>query len=226
VALLWLLPPSSAKNRLLNACGYRIDPTAVVRPNLVWRVREFEIGPGARLGLLNFIKNLKRVELAAGSSVGRFNVISAHPIFSRLYPSGGRFVVGEHGGITSGHRLDCSGSIEIGALSLVAGRGTNLLSHSIDLERDAQAAYPITIGERCFLGTGCLLVGGAVLPARSVLAARSVLTPGASPEQGGLWAGAPASYKGPRGGKWFERGKAATRDVYLPAEDRVVKDAF
>jgi hypothetical protein len=70
------------------------------------------------------------------------------------------------------------------------------------------------------------VVGGAVLPERSVLAARSVLTPGAGPAQQGLWAGAPASFKGPRGGDWFERSKAATRDVFIPGEGRVVKDAF
>ncbi|MFU8946824.1 acyltransferase [Mycetocola zhadangensis] len=116
--------------------------------------------------------------------------------------------------------------MEIGAYAAFAGHDSRVLSHSVDLARDAQVAYPVIIGERSFVGTRSLLLGGAVLPPRSILAAGSVLTRRADVGEPGLWAGAPAKFKGPVNGAWFTRSRMSTSRVYVPETDQTVEDAI
>ena len=217
---LWLLPASSVKNRLLSACGHRIARGATARSNLVWKVRSFEMAPHARINRWNLIKGLRSVRLAGHATIGKNNIITAHAAYAPL-PSGARLELGEHAYVTSRHGFDCSGSLIVGAYSAIAGFGSQVLTHSIDLSRDAQTAYPIVIGERSFVGARCLLLGGSRLPSRSVLAAGSVLTD-AERAQSGLWAGVPARFKSEVTGKWFDRAVGSTRDIYVPEEDRTI----
>ncbi len=221
---LWLLPASRIKNRLLTACGHRIAREATARSNLVWKVRSFEMAPHARINRFNVIKGMREVLLFEHASIGRNNIISAHAAYSRI-PGSARLEIGEHGYVTSRHGMDCSGSLIVGAFSAVAGFGSQVLTHSIDLTRDAQTAYPVVIGERSFIGAKCLLLGGARLPSRSVLAAGSVLTDAERSDQG-LWAGVPARFKTAVEGRWFDRTVGATRDVYVPHEDRTIPAGF
>ncbi|BDZ39246.1 acyltransferase [Microbacterium suwonense] len=138
---------------------------------------------------------------------------------------GARLVLGEHSYVTSRHGIDCSGSLLVGAYSALAGFGSQVLTHSIDLSRNAQSAYPVVIGERSFVGARCLLLGGGELPARSVLAAGSVLTAAERSEQG-LWAGVPARFKTAMSGRWFDRTIGSTTDVYLPELDETIEAAI
>lgn len=218
--VLWLLPASRVKNRMLALCGHRISREASARSNLVWKVRSFEMAPYARINRWNLIKGMKVVRLAPHATIGRNNIISAHAWYGRL-PDGAGLELGEHSYVTSRHSIDCSGSLRIGAFAALAGFGSQVLTHSIDLSRDAQTAYPVVIGERSFVGARCLLLGGSRLPSRSVLAAGSVLTDAERSEQG-LWAGVPARFKTQVGGRWFERTVGETLDLYIPEHDRTV----
>lgn len=225
-SLLWLLPSSKVKNWLLRRVGHRIHPTAIARSCLVINVNKFSMGPGSRIGGWNAIKNLHEVSLGTDATIGRFNTITANQVFARLYQGGARLTLGAHSYVTSRHRLDCSGSVHVGEYASVAGHSTTILTHSIDLRRDAQAAYPVTIGERSFLGTSCILLGGAEMPADSVLGAGSVLTRSREARAPGLWAGVPATHRGPTEGSWFTRSVTGTRRVYIPATGETVEDAF
>lgn len=218
--VLWLLPASRIKNRMLTLCGHRISREASARSNLVWRVRAFEMAPHARINRWNLIKGLKAIRLSPFATIGRYNVISAHASYGQL-PGGARLELGEHSYVTSRQSIDCSGSFVLGAFSALAGFGSQVLTHSIDLSRDAQTAYPVVIGERSFVGARCLLLGGSRLPSRSILAAGSVLTDAARTEQG-LWAGVPARFKTQVKGQWFERTVGETLDLYIPEHDRTV----
>lgn len=217
---LWLLPASRVKNRLLTMFGHRIAAGATARSNLVWRVQVFEMAPHARINRWNLIKGLKAVRLSPYATVGKTNIITAHSSYASL-PDGARLVLGEHAYVTSRQAIDCSGSFILGAYSALAGFGSQVLTHSIDLSRNVQTAYPIEIGERSFVGARCLLLGGARLPARSVLAAGSVLTGAARAEQG-LWAGVPAKFKKKVEGEWFDRQEGATLEVYVPDADHAI----
>lgn len=225
-ALAWALPASTAKNRLLRSMGHDIHPSAIARSCLVLRVAQVSMGANSRIGLWNLLKNMRRVSIGDHAMIGRLNVFSSHPVYKRLYPDGAVLDIGAHSFVTSRHQFDCSGSVTIGEYSSVAGHETKIVTHSIDVRRDAQAAYPVRIGARSFVGARCLLLGGAVLPDRSVLAAGSVLArarQGASP---GLWAGVPAVLRGPIDGAWFDRSTTGTSRVYIPATGETVEDAL
>ncbi|TFC83438.1 hypothetical protein E3T28_08955 [Cryobacterium sinapicolor] len=225
-ALAWALPASTAKNRLLRSIGHDIHPTAIARSCLVLRVTQVSMGANSRIGRWNLLKNMRRVSIGDHATIGRLNVFSSHPVYKRLYPDGAVLEVGPHSFVTSRHQFDCSGSIVIGEYSSVAGHETKIVTHSIDVRRNAQSAYPVRIGARSFVGARCLLFGGAVLPDRSVLAGGSVLArakQGASP---GLWAGVPASLRGPIDGEWFERSTTGTSRVFIPATGETVEDAL
>lgn len=224
--LVWLLPACRPKNRLLTALGHPVHPTAIARSNLVRRVGVVSLGPGSRIARWNLIKNMRAVRLGADATIGRYNVITAHPVFTRLLPGGGSLTLDVHSYVTSRHSLDCSGSVSVGPFASLAGHGSTVLTHSIDLRRDAQTALPVVIGERSFIGTNCILLGGAVFPPRSVLGAGSLLTRSKTEREPGLWAGVPATRRGDADGAWFNRKVTGTRRVYVPTTDETVEDAF
>lgn len=218
---LWLLPASRIKNRLLTAVGHRVADAATARSNLVWKVRSIELAPHSRINRWNLIKGMREVRLAEYATIGKNNIITAHAAYAQLR-GGGRLELGEHSYVTSRHGLDCSGSFSLGAFSALAGFGSQVLTHSVDLSRNAQSAYPVVIGERSFIGARCLLLGGGRLPQRSVLAAGSVLTDAERTEQG-LWAGVPARFKSVMSGEWFDRTVGSTTAIYLPELDRTIE---
>ena len=225
-ALVFALPASSVKKWLLRKVGYAVHPTATVRSSLVWKVDQFEIGPGATFGRYNLVKNVRKVSLGRQASIGRMNLISAHPVYKRLYAEGAALTLGDHAVITSRHSIDCSGAVTLGEYAGIFGHRSTALSHSIDLRRDAQAAAPITIGAKCFVGTNCLLLGGAELPERSVLAAGSTLVRAKGEQTPGLWAGIPARRVADVDGQWFDRTETHTMRVWVPQEDNIVEKAF
>lgn len=224
--LAWLLPAGRGKNRLLTALGHPVHPTAIARPNLVRHVGKIWMGPHSRIAAWNVIKDLRVLTVSEHATIGRMNVISAHPVFARLYPDGARLVLRKHAYVTSGHRLDCSGGVTLGEYASIAGHGSTVLTHSIDLRADAQTAYPASIGERSFVGTGCTILGGAQLPRDSVLGAGSVLTRSRSAREPGLWAGVPAARRGDVAGEWFLREQTGTNRVFVPATGETVENAF
>ena len=226
VTAVWLLPASGAKNGLLRRLGHRIHASATARSNIVLKVTSFTMEPGSRIGKWNVIKDLRSVSIGNASSIGRLNVISSHPVYKRLYTDGASLSLGDNAFITSRHQFDCSGSITVGAFSSVAGHQTKFLSHSIDVAKDVQVAYPIVIGERSFVGARCLILGGAVLPAHSVLAAGSVLARSRAGGESGLWAGVPAKFRGPVGGEWFTRAATGTSRVFIPSTGETVENAI
>lgn len=222
----WLLPASTGKNALLRRLGHEVATTAVARSNLVWQVDRITLGPNSRLGRWNLIKHLATVELAEGSSVGRLNVMSAHPVYRRLVPGGASLRLGPGAKVTSRHQLDCSALIDVGGFASIAGHGTLVLTHGVDLKRDAQSAAPVRIGHHSLVGARCVVLGGAVLPERSVLGAGAVLTRSRSEARPGLWAGSPARWRAEMQGAWFERQETHTRRLLLPDSGDVVENAF
>ena len=226
IAALWLLPSGAPKRSALARLGHHIDPSAVARPNVVWRVGTIELGPGARVDLLNTMKNLRLVSLGHGARIGRFNHITSHPVYRRHLPDGARLTLESHAILTSRHMLDCAGGITIGEMALVAGYGSLFLTHSLDITRDAQVAHPIAVGPRTFIGARCTLLGGAEVPERSMVAAGATVARSREARNPGFYGGVPARRISDTAGAWYERTSNQTRRVYVPATDETIEDAF
>lgn len=204
-AVLWLLPAGTVKNRLLRACGHVIGHRVVIGPTLVLGCGRFVLGDEVIIAPANVFRDMSRVRLQRQVQVGSWNWFSAHPGYRSYSDKAGRLVVGAGTYITSRHYLDCSGVIEVGTWSAIAGQRSTFQTHEMDLMTNQTTVGRIRIGDRSFIGTGCILLRGARLPSRSLLAAGSTLTRSTGSGDQGLWAGSPARFVKPMPGKWFDR---------------------
>lgn len=190
-----LLPWALRRHVLRLVYGYALHPTA--RIGLSWIFPEhLSMAEGARIGHLNVALRLHRIEMGSHAGIGRNNWITGYPRggprhFAHLPGRDPALLLGAHSAVTKQHHLDCTDRIEIGAFTIMAGYGSQLLTHAIDFERNRQDAAPIVIGEHCFIGTDVVVLGGARLPARSALGAKALLNK-AHTEPGWLYAGVPA----------------------------------
>jgi acetyltransferase-like isoleucine patch superfamily enzyme len=194
--LLVVLLPWVLRRHVLRVCyGYVIHPTARIGWSWIFP-EELEMGEHARIGHFNVAIHLRRIQLGAHALIERGNWITgfaargtAH--FTHRPERDPVLALGAHSAITKDHHIDCTDRVEIGAFTTVAGYRSQLLTHSLDLERNRQDALPIRIGDYCLVGTNVVILGGAGLPDRSVLGAKALLNK-AHAEPGWLYAGVPA----------------------------------
>jgi len=190
--------PWAIRRRVLNLFfGFEIHSTARVGVSLI-SVAKLKMGPGSRIGHLNVIKGLEELTMEESATVGNLNWITAHPKddkkFFRKYQSRRtRLVLSEHSAVTSRHLIDCTDSIEIGRFATVAGYGSQLLTHSIDLNESEQSCYPIIIGDHNFIGTRTIILPGVSVGNMVVVGAGSVINTSLTIEFG-LFAGQPAKF--------------------------------
>lgn len=209
--LLSLLLPWSVRRRFLeHQFGYSIHPAS--RIGLAWICPERLImEAGASIGDLTVCKNIALLHLREKASIGRGNWITGFPRghsphFAHQTERRPELIVGAHSAITHRHLIDCTNAVVLGQFTTFAGFQSQILTHSIDLERNRQTSAPIRIGDYCFVGTNCVLLGGSVLPDFSVLGAKSLLNK-AFTESHHLYGGVPARPLRPlsKDGAYFQR---------------------
>jgi acetyltransferase-like isoleucine patch superfamily enzyme len=173
------LPAAMRRSVLEKQFGYQIHPSC--RLGLCWLApTKLIMEEGSQIGHLTVCKSIDLLHLKAHSSIGRGNWITGFPLgpSSHFAEETGRrpeLVVGEHAHITHRHLIDCTNSVTIGRFTTMAGFQSQILTHSIDLERNRQTSTPVRIGEYCFVGTNSVLLPGSALPDYSVLGAKSLL---------------------------------------------------
>jgi acetyltransferase-like isoleucine patch superfamily enzyme len=194
--LIAFLLPWPLRRRILRlAFGYLIHPTSHI--GFAWVMPERLImEPYSKIGALTVCKGLKFLHLKRNSIIGRANWITGFPAgsqthFAHQHDRHPELILGEHSAITNRHLIDCTNRVRIGAFTTFAGFRSQILTHSIDLEKCRQSSAPIVIGDYSFVGTDCVLLGGSVLPDYSVLGAKSLLNKQFS-EPRWLYAGNPA----------------------------------
>ena len=170
--------PWMMRRYLLNlATGNRIDRTAKIGFSVVLAKR-LVLGEGAVITHLTFVNAIDRLEMKKYSKIGRSNWITGANSEASMFSEQDRnceLVVGEHARITSKHHIDCTGGVYVGAYCTIAGIGTQILTHSIDIRLSRQVCRPVRIGNYCFIGTGAILLMGSTIPDYCVLGAGAVL---------------------------------------------------
>ena len=175
--------------------GYEIHPTCRMGFSCIFPARLI-MEEGSRIEHLTVCKNIDLLHLRPHASIGRGNWITGFPLipsphFAEEKDRHPELIVGEHSAITHRHFIDCTNSVVIGRFTTMAGFQSQILTHSIDLEKNRQTSAPVRVGDYCFIGTNCVLLGGSSLPNYSVLGAKSLLNKSFA-ESHQLYAGVPA----------------------------------
>jgi serine acetyltransferase len=174
-----LLPWELRRALLEKQFGYSIHPHS--RIGFAWIFpRRLVMEEGARIGHLTLCKNIDLLHLGAHALVGQLNWITGFPSgtsrhFAHQPERRPELIIETHAGISSRHMIDCTARVRIGAFATIGGFRSQLITHTIDLEKGRQTAEPIEIGEYCFTGTNSVMLGGSILPHHSVLGAQSLL---------------------------------------------------
>ncbi len=186
--------------------GWTIHKTARIGLSLVC-ADSMIMGANSRIGHFSVLNNLKRVRIAEYATVGQWNWISAAPMFKdeAANSQNGGLDIGHHSAITSRHYIDCSGGVEIGDFTTIAGVRSTILSHQIDFAESRQSIYPVIIGSYCFIGSNVNLTPGTVIEDKIVVAMGAVVS-GHLNSSETLYAGVPAKpIKKLSGAKYFGR---------------------
>jgi len=190
LAVAGLLPASSLKIQLLNILPrVTVHRTATISPCLLFRLHEISIAEGAGIGALTVIRDLDRLQLEAHAIIGKMNYVSA----MRPAPigEGVGLWLGPESAVTNRHYLDCSGGITVGGWTTIAGSGSSLVTHQIDIQRNEQTRRGIRIGRYCLISSDVRIAPGAVIGDR-VFVAMGAVVAGRLDQQSQLYAGVPA----------------------------------
>jgi acetyltransferase-like isoleucine patch superfamily enzyme len=180
LSLLMIFLPWPIRRAILRSWfGYELAETS--RIGFSWICpKKLVMKEGSRIGHLSVCKSIDLLEVGESAFIGNLNWITGYPTglpghFEHQPERRPELILARHAAITNRHMVDCTASIHIGAFATFAGFASQLLTHSINLETCRQEAYPIRIGNYCFVGTNCVLLGGSALPDYSVLGAKSLL---------------------------------------------------
>jgi len=204
--------PWCIRRRILNRVfRYQIHPTARMGLSFIYP-KKLIMKKGSKIGHLNAVIHLDKVELGENSSIGRSNWITGFPTgtnskhFSHQENRRCELIIGNETTITAQHHLDCTNQIIIGNFCAISGHQTHFLSHSTDLYEGRQDSKPIKIGDYCRISTRSTILGGSEMPNYSILGACSLLNKKYTDEWK-LYAGVPAKpiKDIPQDAKWFYR---------------------
>lgn len=190
--ILFLLPWKLRKF-FLKKMGVRLGKHAKIGYSLVM-CENTELGDYSSIGHLNCIRGLAQLKLGTSSIIGNLNWITG------LLNSNGRFenqhrksslILGAHSAITHRHYIDCTNEIVIGTFSTFAGIRSQILTHSVNIYKNAQESKPVSIGNYVFVGTGSIVLPGSTIADYCVVSAGSVVK-GSNKEDYVLLSGNPA----------------------------------
>lgn len=188
--------PWALRRRVLNRLlGFEIASSAWIGCSIL-DVKKLKMLKGSSIGHLTYAKGLTELRLGDFGHIGNLNWITGFPsddprAFAADVGRNPALLIGLHSSITNRHLIDCTGEVNIGAYTTVAGWRTQIVTHGIDFTLSRQTSRPIVIGAYCFVGSGAILLKGSRLPDFSVLSAGSVLSTQES-EECALYSGIPA----------------------------------
>ncbi|PWW21890.1 carbonic anhydrase/acetyltransferase-like protein (isoleucine patch superfamily) [Geodermatophilus normandii] len=187
-----LLPGGLRRFVHVRLLGHDLHPTASIGRSVV-DVDHLVMGEGARIGHLVLVRGCEEVRLGAGAVIAMLvwvNSVRADKGYFTGQPRRPALVMGEKSLITVMHFIDACDLVELADYAAIAGFGSIVQTHAVDIERMRQATAPIRIGDHSLVASRVLLLPGAVVPDRAVVAAGAVV--GRALEGHHLFAGVPA----------------------------------
>ncbi len=188
-ALVAVVCPQPVKRAIYRALGHEVARDARIGFSYI-DVDRMVVGPGAFIGHLNAIKQLRSFEVGRGAYIRHLNTISGAAYAG--WPASVR--IGADAQLMNRHFIDAGGEVVIGARSIFAGRDTHVWSHDRrPTEQGVELMWQrVEVGADCYVGARCTLLPKASLGAGATLGAAAVLTGGAKGGPGEVLAGNPA----------------------------------
>lgn len=195
--LVFALPSSGLKIRLLRHLGHDVHPTARIGMCWVQHVERFQIGEGATIGNFNAFRYLAKVQMGIGSRIVMFNWILGGSGLEPGLPEDERGVrrtlrMGDHCHIISFHFLDCGGGLLMADESWLTGIRSTVLSHAFDPHEGGMILEPVELKQGSVVSTSCTLLPGTVIGEGALLAAGSTLWTRQTLNDSSLYGGVPA----------------------------------
>jgi acetyltransferase-like isoleucine patch superfamily enzyme len=180
--------PGEMRARLMKRLfEFDVHPSARIGLSLI-DVNRLEMGPQSHIGHFNVFRHIDRLTLGESSGFGNVNWVAGEAHVHNPAVDAGDvdrdcLELGTYAVITHRHIIDVAGGVSIGSYAALAGYNSQILTHSINLEKGRQELGKVCIGDYCFIGTASVLLPGASVPGFSVLGACSVLAimPNAEP---------------------------------------------
>jgi len=168
------------------------------RIGLSWiYVKKLHMEEYSYIGHLNVCKGIDSLKMGQHSFIGNLNWITGFPsdILDSLHfktekERKPQLILEKHSAITSRHIIDCTNTIIIGEFTTIAGLGSQILTHSIDVENSTQSSASVIIGKYCFIGTNCVFLKGSKVPDYSVVGAKTLVNKALN-EEYSLYGGVP-----------------------------------
>jgi acetyltransferase-like isoleucine patch superfamily enzyme len=189
--LLLAVLPSAVKIPLYRwICGYRIgrgvkigwspflrvarctiqDGTRIGHLNLFVDLSEIVIGERVEIGFLNILRGGRRISIGSYSSILRRNVLNSIPVPDLVNEAVPELELGAGTVVTSGHWIDFTDRVRIGAHSIIGGRNSSFWTHN------RQRTRPIEVGHHCYFGSEIRVAPGTEVKELTIVALGSVLT--------------------------------------------------
>lgn len=146
------------------------DGVRIGHLNYISHIRRLEIGGDVVMGHGNILLGGDRVVLSDGAFIGRFNEINSiiNPLSSN--PATPELHVGRDAVITAWHKIDYTDKVEIGESAIIAGRQSCLWTHN------RQQVAPVKVGAHCYVGSGVQFAPGASVGDHCVVGLGSAVT--------------------------------------------------
>lgn len=174
--LVFLMPPSGLKNRLLNLLGHQVHPLARIGINVVRRVGRFELAEGVLIAHFNLFRDLALVQMGRGARIVMFNQIHGDSGYEPGAIDNGTLRtlrMGAHSHIISQHYLDCGGGLLLEDDCWVTGIRTTVLTHAFDPHEGGIVLEPVVLRKGAVVATCCTMLPGSVIGEGSLVAAGS-----------------------------------------------------
>jgi acetyltransferase-like isoleucine patch superfamily enzyme len=153
------------------------------------------LGDNILIRHFNIIRGLKHFQLGSNCYIANFNEFFGNNSSDEKWKN--ELILGEGVLFMSHHFIDVAGTVTIGSHTTIAGRNTQVWSHSLSYPNDVPDLVPmdVSIGKEAYIGARSTLIGCSI-PDKAVIGAGSVVNKSFAAESCRLLiAGNPATIK-------------------------------
>jgi acetyltransferase-like isoleucine patch superfamily enzyme len=163
------------------ALGWKIGSNVKIGLS-IFDAEKVELGDNVRIGHFNFSNRAKMIHVGRKTTILNNNMISGGVYTEPGWTDSLR--IGEECVVTSKHFFDVGGGISIGNYTTIAGRDSQLWSHTIKFQqgRHSLTPLPLSIGSRTYLGARCTVLF-CTIPDNCLIGAGSVVNKSIPPSE-------------------------------------------